>query len=129
MHGAIDIIYEQSNFKILESILKNINYIKCKNKDATIYCLACLNVNGRMDRDNYRINELNSYLKENLGKKAKWINADGLNNKYGKLELSYTLDGLHLNRKGYARLKKILEDYLKEQEKEVAKNEFHKNRR
>lgn len=113
MHGLNDIIGNKTNKEIYESIMKNIEYIKNRNKDAIICFIACLNVNGRMDRSNDKIYELNKYLKKKMENSINWIDTNSFNNKFGKLDEKYTFDGMHLNENGYEKLKEIIEDALK----------------
>ena len=112
MHGTNDIVYEYTNEEISESILDNVMYIKEKNTAAIIIFLSCVHVNGRLDRSNVRIDELNYTLKDKL-KGVIWVDTDFLDNEYGELSNSYTLDGLHLNEDGYSVLKRNIEETLK----------------
>lgn len=113
MFGTNDIIYNKTSEEICNSILKTINYIKKLNSNAKIYFIMCLNVNGRMDRSNITINNLNDFIKQKLNNTdIKLIYTEDLNDKYGNLDIKYTYDGLHLNENGYAELKKIVEKAL-----------------
>lgn len=113
MHGTNDIITDYSNEKIYESILCTINYIKRQKEDAKILFLSCAHVNGRIDRDNKRIDELNNYLYCKLKEKIYWIDTRFLDDKFGNLSRQYTIDGLHLNEEGYQILKNKLEEEIK----------------
>ncbi|MGR6648185.1 acylneuraminate cytidylyltransferase, partial [Avibacterium paragallinarum] len=62
----------------------------------------------RLDRNNNKIKEFNHYLKNNL-KDIEWIDLyDEYSDKYGKLDLSLSDDGLHFNAEGYTKLYSIL---------------------
>ena len=108
-----DIIYDKTLDEIFDSILKTIKYIKKSNYNAKIYFIMCLNVNGRMDRNNITINELNEFIEQKLeNTEVKLIHTEKLNDKYGNLDIKYTYDGLHLNENGYAELKEMIEKAL-----------------
>ncbi len=66
MHGTNDIIYNYSYKEIYNSILKNVKYILKCNPNAVILFISCINVNGRIDRNNKTIDELNLFLKQNF---------------------------------------------------------------
>lgn len=113
MFGTNDIIYDKTLDEIFDSILKTIKYIKKSNYNAKIYFIMCLNVNGRMDRNNITINELNEFIEQKLeNTEVKLIHTEKLNDKYGNLDIKYTYDGLHLNENGYAELKEMIEKAL-----------------
>ena len=58
------------------------------------------------------LGNLNVFLKENL-KSARWIALDSIfSDHYGKLNLDYTNDGLHLNEQGYQLLEEIIKSEL-----------------
>lgn len=79
---------------------KTCQYIKKKNAASKIYLLSVPPVFGRIDRDNRIINDLNSYLRENVDF-AKFISLDHvLKDSYGNLNKMYTYDGLHFNSNG-----------------------------
>lgn len=112
MHGTNDVITNHSNTDISNSINKTIKYIKDRNKDAKILFLSCAHVNGRLDRNNKKIDELNEYLHSNLCKDVKWIDTKFLDDEFGNLSMDYTIDGLHLSEKGYKLLENKIEEIL-----------------
>lgn len=52
--------------EIVKSVRTTIDYIRYGNTLAQIIFLACLHVNGKLDRNNNRINTLNTALKLNF---------------------------------------------------------------
>ena len=113
MHGTNDIVYDYTMDEIVESVKYTIGYIKNRNSAARILFLACLHVNGRLDRSNVKIDLLNSALKENLDNIA-WIDTSFMNDQYRNLDDRYTRDGLHINELGYEILQKAVEEKMKE---------------
>ncbi|OOF35581.1 cytidylyltransferase domain-containing protein [Rodentibacter heidelbergensis] len=113
MFGTNDIVYDGwSNEQIWTDIQQVINKLKAIKKDITLYFLEITPVALRVDRNNTLIRELNKYLKEHL-EDVKWISLDSqFSDQYGKLNLDYTQDGLHLNEQGYQLLKNIVESEL-----------------
>lgn len=113
MFGTNDIVYSGwSNEQVLDDIQLLINKLKNIKSDITLYFLEITPVALRADRSNIVIRELNQFLKANL-KGIKWISLDNqFRDQYGKLNLNYTQDGLHLNEQGYQLLKKIVESEL-----------------
>jgi len=65
-------------------------------------------------RENKRISEINKILKEMCEKeKLTYIDMyDLLTDKSGDLDLDYTVDGLHINEKGYEVITKKLMEYI-----------------
>lgn len=61
------------------------------------------NVNGRLDRFNKRINQLNVKLKQAFSDVVTVIDLQRLNDKFGDLKSDYTIDGLHFSVLGYER--------------------------
>ena len=114
MHGTNDIVWDYSIQEIVDSIKNTINYIRKNNPKAPILFVSCLHVNGRLDRNNKRIDEMNSSLKSALGETVCWIDTSFMNDKYGKLDESYTKDGLHITDLGYnallEKIQKTMED-------------------
>ena len=113
MHGTNDIVTNHTMEEIVTSIQETINYIKEKNQNAKIYFVECLSVNGRMDRKNSVIKELNFLFRERLSN-CSIINVDTMNDRFGNLKMEYTCDGLHLSESGYVEFKKIIEKAMKE---------------
>ena len=108
MHGTNDIVYDYSFKEILESIDNTVKYIRKKKNSSRIYFLQCLHVNGRLDRNNKYIDQLNDYVKTNL-KDIYWISTNTLDDEFGNLKAEYTVDGLHLSKEGYDALLNIIE--------------------
>lgn len=109
MFGANDIVRQEwCDEQILSDINRLINQLKVIREDINLYFLEITPTAFRADRNNNDIRLLNQYLKDNLD--VKWVALDkAFSDKYGKLDLAYSDDGLHLNEKGYAKLATILE--------------------
>ncbi|STF41461.1 acylneuraminate cytidylyltransferase [Escherichia coli] len=83
---------------------------KCCIKNLFIVGSSCF---WRIDRDNRIINDLNSYLRENVDF-AKFISLDHvLKDSYGNLNKMYTYDGLHFNSNGYTVLENEIAEIVK----------------
>ncbi|WP_150538379.1 cytidylyltransferase domain-containing protein [Actinobacillus vicugnae] len=113
MFGTNDIVREQwSNQQILADINHVIAKLKSIRADINLYFLEVTPTAFRVERNNQDIRSLNQYLKANLA--VKWIELDNaFSDKYGKLNLDYSYDGLHFNAKGYEKLTAILEQEIK----------------
>ncbi|MEG9545732.1 GDSL-type esterase/lipase family protein [Mannheimia sp. HC-2023] len=113
MFGTNDLVRSGwSDEKILADINHLIAQLKAIREDIHISFLEITPTAFRVDRNNNDIRLLNQYLKSNLA--VKWIELDrAFSDKYGKLDLVYSNDGLHLNAKGYEKLTAILEEELK----------------
>ncbi|OOF64405.1 cytidylyltransferase domain-containing protein [Rodentibacter sp. Ppn85] len=113
MFGTNDIIYPGwSNEQVLEDIQLLIHKLKNIKPDVILYFLEITPIALRVDRDNEVIRQLNQFLKTNL-KDIQWISLDkSFSDQYGKLNLDYTQDGLHLNEQGYKLLRTIVESEL-----------------
>lgn len=112
MHGTNDIILDITKEEIIQGIKGTITYIQKRNKNSIIFFLACIHVNGRMDRDNRKIDEFNNFIKESLEEDVIWIDTNFMNDEFGDLDSRYTIDGLHLSKRGYEILKNNLERYI-----------------
>lgn len=108
MHGTNDIVYDLTANQIADSIRETIEYIRKRKKGARIFFVSCLHTNGRMDRNNLAINQLNDVLRRILID-VKWIDGSVMDDKYGNLKQDYTIDGLHLSGYGYEKFKSIIE--------------------
>ncbi|MFU2059626.1 cytidylyltransferase domain-containing protein [Avibacterium endocarditidis] len=115
MIGTNDIVKESwTNDSCLKSIQKIIYSLKKINEDTKIFFLEVTPTALRLDRNNEDIKSLNKYLKENL-KSIVWIDLYSyFVDKYGKLDLLFSNDGLHFNQNGYRRLYNILSKELGE---------------
>ena len=113
MFGTNDIVYaDWTKEQILSDIQQVIEKLKAINNNIQLYFLEITPVALRIDRNNAVIRELNVFLKENL-KSARWIALDSIfSDHYGKLNLDYTNDGLHLNEQGYQLLEEIIKSEL-----------------
>lgn len=110
MMGTNDIVkanwYNQSVLFDIQELISKIYKIKHNIK---IYFLEITPVALRADRNNEDILQLNKFLKENLTN-IKWVDLySAFSDKYGKLDLALSNDGLHLNMQGYKLLQSILE--------------------
>lgn len=83
-----------------------------KRFDVQVYYIEILHVNGRLDRENSKIDEVNMLVKEALPDTVIYIDSKGLDDPFGNLDYKYTTDGLHLNKLGYCVLQEILEEVL-----------------
>jgi hypothetical protein len=113
MHGTNDVVWDYTIEEMVESINRNVDYLICCNPSAPIIFLACIHVNGRLDRSNTRIDELNKTLKAQLKDKVFWLDTSFMDDKYGCLDEKCTKDGLHLSETGYALLKEEIEKTMK----------------
>lgn len=113
MSGTNDIVKPQwTNEKISNDIQELVDKIRIINPKTSIYFLEITPTAFRLDRNNIHIISLNQYLKANL-RDVHWIDLyNKFSDKYQKLDMEYSDDGLHLNEKGYELLKIILEIQL-----------------
>lgn len=95
-----------------------IQEVKTKAPEIKMYLISVYPVNKNMDsntvgrRSNKDIEALNLLLKEI--KNVEYINAYDVLVKEGSLNPEYSLEGLHLNQKGYQVLRKVILPYLEE---------------
>lgn len=113
MSGTNDIVRQNwTNQSVQESIQLLINKLKAINPESKILFLEILPTALRTDRRNSDIRSLNFYLNQKLIN-VQWVETDEkFSNKYSKLDLAYSHDGLHLNAAGYQLLQSILEERL-----------------
>ena len=111
MHGTNDIINNVSKKNVCKSILNTINYIR-QRTTAPIFFVLCAHVNGRLDRDNDRITEFNSYISKELSGKVYIINLEKMDDRFGNLKKEFTIDGLHFSTEGYLCFKDIVESEM-----------------
>ena len=104
MHGTNDIVWDYTIEEIGLCIKRNIEYI-IQRTNAPIIFLSCIHVNGRIDRSNKRIDELNNNLYKKLCHEVEWIDTSFMDDECGKLNSIYTNDGLHISEMGYEALK------------------------
>lgn len=112
MHGTNDIVYLYSDEQIIENISYTFQYIRQHNPGAKIFFLSVANTNGRLDRSNKRINQLNIKLKQAFSDIVIIIDLQELNDEFGDLKSDYTIDGLHFSVLGYERLQQIVENAI-----------------
>lgn len=112
MHGTNDIVLEYGIDEVVDSIYRTIVYIRSNNESALIYFISCIHVNGRLDRNNHKIDQLNAALYKKLEKEVVWIDTSCMNDEFGDLKINYTIDGLHLSDEGYQVLKELVEDAM-----------------
>lgn len=106
--GINDIATNKTVNAIAEDIFELLDKIRWKTSSPVFY-LESLHINGRLDRDNNKVDELNEIVKKNIPSKIKWISTRDMDDPYGNLNYKYTIDGLHLNELGYKELRKIIE--------------------
>ncbi|KGQ63372.1 GDSL-type esterase/lipase family protein [Gallibacterium anatis] len=113
MMGTNDIVKEGwNNEKCLKSIQNIVNTLKRLNEKVKIYFLEITPIALRVDRNNQDIRNLNKYLKQYLNSII-WVDLyEHFLDKYGKLNLLFSHDGLHLNQNGYDKLYNILSQEL-----------------
>lgn len=113
MHGTNDIVYPYSDEQIIENISSTFQYILQYNPAAKLFFLLVANTNGRLDRSNKRINQLNIKLKTAFTDVVTVIDIQELNDEFGDLKSDYTIDGLHFSSAGYERLQQIVENAIR----------------
>ena len=109
MHGTNDIVYPYSDDFIIQSISRTFDYILQHHSHAKIYFLTISNTNGRLDRSNKRIDQLNEKIISAFSNRVSIISTKALSDEFGDLRSEYTLDGLHFSDAGYEKLKSIVE--------------------
>jgi len=110
--------------EIYERIIEVVETIKKRSKDTAIYVFSVVPVNIAHEPfinreiveeiNNIDVELLNYYLK-NYARKHHITYIDitkELKNDFNQLTLSYTVDGFHLNQKGYQIVKNILSSYV-----------------
>ena len=113
MHGTNDIVCNCEIEDICASIERNLEYIHKQSPNADIIFLLCAHVNGRLDRDNQKIDRLNAALKKLFPPYVTALDLNFLDNSYGELSTEYTSDGLHFNQKAYSCILQHLKKYFK----------------
>lgn len=114
MLGTNDIVYPNwTKEKVAQNIQAVIQQLKQINPTVEIYFLEITPTAFRVDRNNTEIKVLNVYLKQYLNDVI-WVDlAEQFSDKYQKLNLEYSDDGLHFNAKGYQKLTALLEQEIK----------------
>ena len=108
MHGTNDIVYPYTDEFIVDRISQTFDYISQRNPKAKIYFLTISNTNGRLDRSNKRINQLNKRLISAFSQQVTIIETKPLSDIF-----EYILDGLHFSDEGYKHLKSVVEEAIK----------------
>lgn len=106
--------------QISQRIASILNSLRVINPQASIYLLECPPTLFRIDCNNAHIEELNRYilsgkLCDEAGQEAVYTPIalqEGMTNKYGKLTMNLTIDGLNLNEEGYNHLHSAITPYL-----------------
>ncbi|EDS90308.1 GDSL-type esterase/lipase family protein [Escherichia albertii NBRC 107761 = DSM 17582] len=123
--GDIVFLYSGTNDIVLENwtakytiywTTKIIEELKKINSNVKIYLLAVPPVNGRVDRNNYIINELNHLLFHHVKclNNVYWVPlSESFYDEFGNLKHSFTSDGLHFTKKAYEQLERDLEEVMK----------------
>lgn len=114
MHGTNDIVWDYDINEIVASILRTFDYIYEKQPNARIIFCGCAHVNGRLDRDNRKIDQFNRFIKKKLPETVKYLGLDFLDDEFNMLKKEYTIDGLHFSRKGYELLEENIIQMLKD---------------
>lgn len=109
--GTNDIVLDKTIDEIFFDYCGVVDYIY-KKTDSEIILLECLHISGRLDRDNKRIDELNTKIRNRYGDMFTIISMSEMDDKFGNLNFKYTSDGLHLNAVGYMKLNEIIEKRL-----------------
>lgn len=110
--GTNDIVLNETLDEIFEDYCGLVDYI-CAKTASEIILLECIHVSGRLDRDNGQINELNKRIRNHYAGKVKTVDMSEMDDQFGNLNYRYTVDGLHLNKDGYLKLKEILEHVMR----------------
>lgn len=113
MFGTNEITQEGWSPKaVCEELQAVIDEVKRQNPSAHIYTLGLTPTAMRVDRNNKDVLELNTYLSTHLHGTT-WIELyKDFTDKYGKLDLRYSNDGVHLNGEGYKLLEKLVTERL-----------------
>lgn len=115
MHGTNDIVTNASDGEIVKSIEQTFQYIYTRKPSARIIFLSCAHINGRLDRNNKRISQLNDAMWQSFTGKVEYIDISDLDDEFGDLKPEYTKDGLHFSEQGYDKLKQIVESKIRKQ--------------
>lgn len=101
--------------EIILSVTRLIEKIRVINPNAKIFFLECLKTVFRVECNNALVVEFNKALSQILEKLSVRFIAlnSSFDDSYGKLNIHYTNDGLHLNDLGYALLEDILKKEIK----------------
>lgn len=112
--GTNDLELQHSVERIVSDYEKMVQLIRTSSPTTRLYVESILPTFKDPYRANKNIQLINSSLNEISEKNgAIYINLfDLLKNSNNELDIQYSLDGLHLNAKGYLILKKELEKYL-----------------
>lgn len=110
--GINDVAVNNNVDEIVKQIIEIIKIVSQSDPVGKMYVLEPLNVSGRLDRDNYVVNELKEKLTNKLPETAALIKTREMNDSFGNLDYRFTTDGLHLNELGYRKFKEIIEQQM-----------------
>ncbi len=99
-----------------EWVINIVNKLVLINPLIEIYLLSVPPVRGRIERNNEVINNLNRYLKENVGslRNLNWVAlGDKFYDCFGNLPAEFTYDGLHFSELAYQQLEREITEVLK----------------
>lgn len=106
--GTNEFSLSKSCDEIIYDILELLDKVICLF-NVPVYFISILHINGRFDRENIKIDEVNNMIKKKLPAGVKWISTKSMDDPFGNLKYTYTTDGLHLSELGYSALRKLIE--------------------
>ncbi|MTC78880.1 cytidylyltransferase domain-containing protein [Providencia sp. wls1916] len=116
--GTNDIVLDNWTPQLTYEWIKEISvYLKKINPNVVIFLLSTPPVNGRIDRSNHTINNLNYFLKEKFSKiesAIKYVElSQSFYDNFGNLKSNFTYDGLHFSEQAYHQLNIELSELIK----------------
>ena len=118
MIGTNDLAYGKSVNHVLSNYKKIIDRIKTETPNTKLYIQSVFPVEDAIHwtRPNSSINDINEGLVKLCEEhKLQYIDVHNiLINENGKLNMDYSIDGLHVNGKGYLLWKELIEKYVNE---------------
>lgn len=106
--GTNELSFGKSCDEVIHDIHELINKVMSLF-NMSVYFISILHVNGRLDRENIKIDKINNLIKNKLPSGVKWISTKSMDDPFGNLKNIYTTDGLHLSELGYSALRKLIE--------------------
>lgn len=106
--GTNDVKYKYTLQQTVENLLRIFAVLYKKYPDSKIIYFQIPPVNGRWDRTNFKIEELNTTILSKLPSYITTFKLEILKNLKGKLDNRYTYDGLHFNQQAYKLIEKKL---------------------
>jgi len=123
--GSNDIPDKSISVKqIYNNIISIVKEVQMRSKETEIYIVSIVPVNTAnkefinqekvLSIDNYDVNLLNYYLNNYTKKnRLKFVNiTKELKNNLNQLNIEYTIDGFHLNDKGYKIVSEVMKSYV-----------------